>query len=111
MAEDDAGFPDLGKLLEQAQAMQEQFQQAREEAAGQEVVGQAGGGAVKVTVTGSLEFTDVRIDPSVVDPSDVPMLQDLVLAAVRDAVARASALSAAAMEGVDLGELGGGLLE
>lgn len=107
---DDGGFPDLGKLLEQAQAMQAQFQQARETAAGQEVVGQAGGGAVKVTVTGALEFTDVEIDPAVVDPDDVPMLQDLVLAAVRDALARASALSEEAMGGVDLGELGGGLL-
>lgn len=109
MSDATGGFPDFGKLLEKAQAMQEQLAEARETAAMQEVVGQAGGGAVKVSVTGAMEFTDVTIDPAVVDPTDVAMLQDLVLAAVRDAVARASSLSENAMGSVDLGELGRGL--
>lgn len=117
MADDDA-FPagdiaaglDLEKLLSQAQAMQEQLMAARDATASQEVVGQSGGGAVKVTVTGGLDFTGVRLDPAVVDPADIPMLEDLVLAAVRDAVARAQALSEAAMGDIDLGKLGGGLL-
>jgi DNA-binding YbaB/EbfC family protein len=101
---------DLGALLKQAQAMQEQFLQARATAAEAEVEGHAGGGVVKVKVTGSMEFRDVTIDPSVVDPADVPMLEDLVLAAVRDAVARATELSEQAMGNVDLGgPLGGGL--
>ncbi|MGH9278867.1 MAG: YbaB/EbfC family nucleoid-associated protein [Acidimicrobiales bacterium] len=110
MADSGGGTPDLGALLKQAQAMQEQFMAAREAAAEAEVEGQAGGGVVKVRVTGSMEFRDVTIDPSVVDPDDIEMLQDLVLAAVRDAVARATELSDQAMGRVDLGPLGGGLL-
>jgi DNA-binding YbaB/EbfC family protein len=110
MGDETPGFPDFGKLLEQAQAMQDQLMEARATAAEQEVVGQAGGGAVKVRATGGLEFRSVTIDPSVVDPSDVPMLEDLVLAAVRDAVARANELSEEALGGIDLGNLGGGLL-
>ncbi|HVL26846.1 MAG TPA: YbaB/EbfC family nucleoid-associated protein [Acidimicrobiales bacterium] len=97
-------------MLKQAQAMQEQFMQARATAAEAQVEGQAGGGVVKVRVTGSMEFLGVTIDPTVVDPDDVPMLEDLVLAAVRDAVARATELSEKAMGSVDLGPLGGGLL-
>ena len=104
------GGPDLGALLKQAQAMQEQFMQARATAAEAEVEGQSGGGMVKVRVTGSMEFLGVTIDPTVVDPGDIPMLEDLVLAAVRDAVARATDLSEKAMGSVDLGPLGGGLL-
>ncbi len=110
MADKGQGAPDLGALLKQAQAMQEQFLQARAQAAEEEVEGQAGGGVVKVRVTGSMEFKDVTIDPSVVDPDDIEMLEDLVLAAVRDAVARATELSEKAMGRVDLGPLGGGLL-
>ena len=108
MGDSEQGAPDFGQLLKQAQAMQEQFEQARATAAEAEVEGQAGGGMVKVRVTGSMEFRDVTIDPSVVDPTDVAMLQDLVLAAVRDAVARATELSEQAMGTIDLGPLGGG---
>jgi DNA-binding YbaB/EbfC family protein len=105
-----SGAPDFGALLKQAQAMQEQFMQARATAAEAEVEGHAGGGMVKVRVTGGMEFRSVSIDPAVVDPNDVSMLEDLVLAAVRDAVARATELSEKAMGSVDLGPLGGGLL-
>jgi DNA-binding YbaB/EbfC family protein len=110
VADSGQGGPDFGQLLKQAQAMQEQFMQARATAAEAEVEGNAGGGMVKVRVTGSMEFRAVSIDPSVVDPADVQMLEDLVLAAVRDAVARATELSEKAMGSVDLGPLGGGLL-
>jgi DNA-binding YbaB/EbfC family protein len=58
---------------------------------------------VTVTVTGGLEFREVTIDPSVVDPEDVEMLQDLVLAAVRDAVTRANDLNRQALGGLGLG--------
>ena len=109
MADSGAGGLDLGALLKQAQAMQEQFLQARATAAEAQVEGHAGGGMVKVTVSGSMEFLKVEIDPSVIDPGDVSMLEDLVLAAVRDAVARATALSEEAMGNVDLGPLGGAL--
>ncbi len=99
--------PNMNDLLKQAQKMQEQLQEARAAAESQEVEGQSGGGVVKVRVTGAMDFTGVSIDPSAVDPDDVGMLEDLVLAAIRDAVAKAGALSEQAMGGVDLGGLGG----
>lgn len=99
--------PDMSELLKQAQKMQEQLTQARADAAEQEVEGQAGGGMVKVRVTGDMEFRGVIIDPGAVDPADVEMLEDLVLAAIRDAVARASQVTEEAMGGLDLGALGG----
>ena len=103
------GQPNMNELLKQAQKMQEQLLAARAEAEEQEVEGQAGGGMVKVRVTGGMEFRGVTIDPSAVDPDDVAMLEDLVLAAVRDAVAKAGAISEKAMGGLDLGGLGSGL--
>ena len=99
------GMPDIGALLEQAQAMQQQLLSAQAEAAEQEVEGVAGGGAVRVVVTGGMEFRSVTIDPSAVDPDDVEMLQDLVLAALHDATAKANELSSQALGG--LGGLGG----
>ena len=99
------GF-DMDALLDQARAMQEQVLAARESAAEQVVEGQAGGGVVKVRVTGGLEFESVSIDPSAVDPADPAMLEDLVLAACNDAVTRARALSERALGGLDLGRLG-----
>ena len=101
---------DMGSLLQQAQAMQEQLLQAQAEAAEQVVEGQAGGGVVKVQVTGGMEFRAVTIDPTAVDPEDVSMLEDLVLAALNDAVAKAQDASQAAtrnaLGGIDLGGMG-----
>ncbi len=103
------GQPNMNELLKQAQKMQEQLLAARAEAETQEVEGQAGGGVVKVRVTGGMEFRGVTIDPSAVDPDDVSMLEDLVLAAIRDAVTKAGQISEQAMGGLDLGGLGSGL--
>ena len=103
------GQPNMNELLKQAQKMQEQLLAARAEAEEKEVEGQAGGGMVKVRVTGGMEFRAVTIDPSAVDPDDVAMLEDLVLAAIRDAVSQAGAISEQAMGGLDLGGLGSGL--
>ncbi len=97
---------DMGALLEQAQAVQQQLLEAQASVAEQEVEGQAGGGAVKVRVTGGLEVTSVSIDPEAVDPADVAMLEDLVQAACTDAIGRAQQLAQEAMGGVDLGGLG-----
>jgi len=97
----------MGDLLKQAQKMQEQLMEAQAAAAEQVVEGQAGGGVVKVTVTGGMEFRSVTIDPDAVDPDDVPMLEDLVLAAIHDAVARAREVTEEAMGG--LGAMMGGL--
>jgi hypothetical protein len=93
------------------QQMQQQLMSAQQSAADQIVEGQAGGGAVKISVTGGLEFRKVSITPAAVDPSDVGMLEDLVLAALHDAVAQANALNRQALGGLGLGGLDlGGLL-
>ena len=79
---------DLGSMLSQAMAMQQQFEQARADAAARQFVGRAGGGAVAICVTGGLHVLDVSIAPEAVDPTDVAMLEDLVLAAFHDALAQ-----------------------
>src|SRR5438445_13657113 len=96
----------MGDLLKQAQKMQEQLMEAQAAAAEQVVEGHAGGGVVTVAVTGGMEFQAVHIDPSAVDPDDVGMLEDLVLAAIHDAVAKVNELSQQAMGGLDIGGLG-----
>ena len=103
---DQGGMPDLSKLLEQAQAMQQQLMEAQAAAAEQVVEGVAGGGVVKVTVTGGMDFQSVTIDPAAVDPDDVEMLQDLVLAAIHDAVGRVNELQQDSLGGLG-GALGG----
>lgn len=100
---------DLSNLLASAQQMQQQLLEAQQRAAEQQVEGQAAGGVVRITATGGFDIIDVRIDPSVVDPDDVDMLQDLVLAALRDTVAKINELNQQAMGGLagGLGGLGG----
>ena len=83
----------MQNLMKQAQKMQRQMQQAQEELATAEVVGAAGGGMVKVTANGLSKITGIEIDPEVIDPEDKEMLEDLILAAVTDAVEQAQALS------------------
>ena len=99
--------PNMNDLMKQAQKMQEQLMEAQAAAAEQVVEGQAGGGVVKVSVTGGMEFQSVHIEPDAVDPDDVAMLEDLVLAAIHDAVGKVNELSQQAMGGLDLGGLGG----
>ena len=96
------GFPDLGGLLAQAQQMQQQLIEAQAAAASAVVEGSAGGGLVRVEVTGGLEFRNVHIDPTAIDPDDPGMLEDLVLAALRDAVTQVHEMQQGAM-----GDLGG----
>ena len=74
----------IAQLMQQAQKMQENMQRAQEELAGLEVTGSAGGGMVSVTLTGRMECRKVRIDPSVI--TDAEMTEDLVAAAINDAV-------------------------
>ena len=100
------GGLDLGSLMEQASQMQQQMAEAQAAAATTVLEGVSGGGAVRVTVTGTGEFQAVSIDPGAVDPDDVAMLEDLVLAALRDATTRIQELQAGAMGG--LGDLLGG---
>lgn len=98
-----AGGLDLGGLMAQAQEMMAKSQ----EAAAEIVEGSAGGGVVKIEVDGALNFHSVYIDPSVVDPDDVELLRDLVLAALRDASTQIQDSQADAMGGLDMGGLGG----
>ena len=100
------GLPDFGSLLSQLGQVQENLRQAQEEAADTTVEGSAGGGAVRVITTGGLDFQSVKIDRDVIDPEDVEMLEDLILAAVRDAVEKANALTSEAIGGIS-GSLGG----
>jgi DNA-binding YbaB/EbfC family protein len=97
-----AGGFDFGAILEQAGQVQAQLMAAQQQAAATVVTGVAGGGAVKVDVTGAFDFQAVTIAPEAVDPDDVEMLQDLVLAALRDAAEQVQRLQAG---GLDLGEL------
>ena len=98
------GQPNMQQLMKQAQKMQQQMLAAQEELAQTEVEGHAGGGLVKVKVTGSGEVVEMAIDPSVVDPADVETLQDLVVAALRDASRAVSELQQEKM-----GPLAGGM--
>ncbi len=86
------GFPGMGGLgnmqgmLQKVQKMQAQMQKAQEELQARTFETTAGGGAVKVVVTGKKEMQSITIDPQVVDPDDVEMLQDLIVAAVNEAM-------------------------
>jgi DNA-binding YbaB/EbfC family protein len=79
---------DMGKLLKQAQQMQAKMAQMQAELAEKTVEASAGGGMVKVVMNGRHEVVSVNIDPEVVDPQDVEMLEDLVAAAVTEAANR-----------------------
>src|SRR3954453_12726572 len=96
--------PNMQQLMKQAQEMQQQLMAAQEQLAELEVEGTAGGGLVRATMTGSGELTALVIAPEVADPSDVETLQDLVVAAVRDAARAAADLTQEKM-----GPLTGGL--
>lgn len=108
----DAGGFDLGSLLEQAQAMQQQMVEAQEQQAAQTIVGSAGGGKVTIEVSGAGDFKKVSIAPDAVDPEDVELLEELVLAALRDGSAQIAELQEQSMGGMDLPDLGnlGGML-
>lgn len=83
----------MGGLMAQAQKMQAKIAKVQEEIAAMEVAGESGGGAVKVVITGKHECKSVVIDPSVVDPEDVEMLQDLIQLAFNSAQTRLSEIS------------------
>lgn len=80
------GGMNRNQMMAQARKMQEQLLQAQERAQETEVSTSAGGGAVKVTATGAMRITSLTIDPEAVDSEDVEMLQDMILAAVNDAL-------------------------
>jgi len=99
---------DFMKLLQQAQEMQGRFQKIQEELAQQTVTGSAGGGMVTVEANGQGTIQRIKIDPSVVNPADVEMLEDLVLIALAEAQKRAQE-KAQEMTKSEVGKLTGGL--
>jgi DNA-binding YbaB/EbfC family protein len=83
------GFPNMGNLLKQAQKLQSQMEKMQAELEEKTVEASAGGGMVKVVVNGRQELVSIHIEPEVIDPEDKEMLQDLIVAAVNEALAKA----------------------
>ena len=107
------GFPgggmpgNMNNLMKQAQRMQRQMEESQKELETKEFVAKAGGGAVEVTVTGKKEITKVKLSEEVVDPDDIEMLEDLVMAAANEALRMADEAGAEVMSKMT-GGLGGG---
>ena len=109
------GFPggmpgNMNNIMKQAQNMQKQMEEATKELQEKEVTSSAGGGVVEVTVSGNREVTKVKIDPEAVDPDDVEMLEDLIMAATNEALRQIEEISAQSMSKITggLGGMGGG---
>lgn len=98
--------PDMRQIMKQAQQMQEQLARTQAELADRRFEGSAGGGMVTAIVTGGPELVEVKISPDVVDPDDVEMLEDLVVAAVRQAMEEAVKTTNEELGGIT-GGLGG----
>lgn len=102
------GRPDTRQMIAK---IQEQMLQTQEELGEQTVTVTAGGGVIEVVMTGHQRVQSIKIDPEVVDPEDVEMLQDLIIAAVNEGIERAQSLAAEQMSaltgGLGLGDLGG----
>ena len=107
------GFPggampgNMANLMKQAQRMQRQMEDSQKELETKEFTAKSGGGAVEVTVNGKKEMLKVTISPEAVDPDDVEMLQDMIVAAVNEAMKQADEASQELM-GKMTGGLGGG---
>jgi DNA-binding YbaB/EbfC family protein len=97
---------DMNKMLEQVQQMQAQMQKAQEELKNETVQATAGGGMVTVTATGDGEISEIKIDPKAIDPDDPEMLEDMIVAAVNEALRSAHGLLEAKL-GPALGGLHG----
>lgn len=98
------GGMNRNQMIAQARKMQEQLIAVQQKVASTEVSASAGGGGVKVTATGGMRLTSLTIDPETLDPEDVEMLQDMILAAVNDALE-----SAEQMASQQMGSVTGGL--
>jgi nucleoid-associated protein EbfC len=104
-------MPNMQQMMQQVQKMQKDMELAQQELGNEVVEASTGGGMVTVRISGDLEVREVRIDPSAVDPEDVEILADMVLAAVNEALRMAKELAerkmGGATGGLDLGGLGG----
>ena len=97
----------MNNLLQQVGQMQEQMQKAQEELANETVEATAGGGMVRVTASGAGEIHEIKIDPMAIDPDDPELLEDMVLAAVNEALRSAKSLAETKLGGLAGGALGG----
>jgi DNA-binding YbaB/EbfC family protein len=97
-------MPDFMKILQQAQEMQGRFQKIQDELAQQTVTGSAGGGMVTAVVSGTGQIKKIKLEPGVVNPADVEMLEDLVVVAISDAQQKAQKLAQD-----EMGKLTGGM--
>lgn len=107
------GFPggmpgNMNNLMKQAQRMQRQMEETQKELEEKEITATAGGGAVEVTVSGKKEILKVKLSPEVVDPDDIEMLEDLIVAATNEALRKMEEESQEAMARIT-GGLGGSL--
>jgi len=102
------GGMNMNNIMKQAQKMQKQMEEAQAQLAEKELEATSGGGAVKVVITGKKEIKSITINPEVVDPDDVEMLEDLVLSAVNEAIRQMEELSSSTV-GKITGGMGGGL--
>ena len=100
------GGANMQQLMKQAQKMQQQLQEAQEQLDAAEYEATSGGGMVTVKVTGKHEITSITIDPQVVDPDDIEMLEDLITAAMNEALQKVEEETSAAMSKLT-GGLGG----
>ena len=91
------GGQNMQQLMRQAQKMQQQLQEAQEKLEAAEYEASSGGGMVTVKITGKNELTSIKIDPQVVDPEDIEMLEDLIVAATNEALRKVDELSQASM--------------
>ena len=87
----------MNNLMKQAQRMQRQMEEAQKALEDSEVTATAGGGAVEVTVTGKREVTKIKLSEEVVDPDDIEMLEDLIMAATNEALRKVEEASQASM--------------
>ena len=88
------GFGNMGKMLKQAQKIQQEMAKLQEELKERTVEASAGGGVVEVTVSGKQELLAIKIKPEVVDPEDIEMLQDTIVAAVNEALSKSQEMVA-----------------
>lgn len=100
------GGPNMGNIMRQAQKMQREMAKLQEELENKTFEASAGGGAISVVATGKREILEIKIKPEVVDPEDVEMLQDLILAAVNEALRKAEEMVSSEMSKLT-GGLGG----
>lgn len=93
----------LNKMLKQMQKMQQDMMKMQDSLSDVTVEGSSGGGMVKAVVTGQQQLKEIKIDPEVVDPEDVELLEDMILAAVNEAMTKASQMAEEQMSGLTKG--------